>query len=55
MGKQTNRLRRTFTPQFKKDALRAVVEEGKSLTEVTAHLGVTRSRLGGGSVRSTGC
>ena len=37
MGKETTRLRRTFTPQFKKDAVRLVVEEGKSLTEVAAH------------------
>ncbi len=45
MGKQTTRLRRTFTPQFKKDAVRLVTEEGKSLTEVAAHLGIARSLL----------
>jgi transposase-like protein len=39
MGKEATRLRRTFTPQFKKDAVRLVVEKGKSLTEVAAHLG----------------
>src|SRR6185436_13197508 len=43
MAKGTTRLRRTFTPQFKKDAVRLVVEEGKSLTEVSAHLGIARS------------
>jgi transposase len=45
MGKETTRLRRTFTPQFKKDAVRLVVEEGKSLTEVATHLGIARSLL----------
>jgi transposase-like protein len=45
MGKETTRLRRTFTPQFKKDAVRLVVEEGKNLTEVATHLGIARSLL----------
>src|SRR5262245_14763038 len=45
MGKEPTRLRRTFTPQFNKDAVRLVVEEGKSLTEVVAHLGIARSLL----------
>src|SRR2546423_1137863 len=45
MGKETTRLRRTFTPQFKKDAVRLVIEEGKSLTEVATHLGIARSLL----------
>ena len=44
MAKGT-RLRRTFTPQFKKDAVRLVTEEGKSLTEVASHLGIARSLL----------
>ena len=46
MGKETTRLRRTFTPQFKKDALRLVIEEGKSITEVATHLGIARSLPG---------
>src|SRR5262249_5118358 len=45
MGKRTVRLRRTFTPEFKKDAVRLVTEEGKSLTEVATHLGIARSLL----------
>ena len=45
MGKETTGLRRTFTPQFKKDAVRLVVAEGKRLTEVAAHLGIARSLL----------
>ena len=45
MGKATTRLRRTFTPQFKKDAVRLVTAEGKSLTEVATHLGIARSLL----------
>ena len=44
MGKRTTRVRRTFTPQFKKDAVH-LVEEGKSVTEVATHLGVARSLL----------
>jgi transposase-like protein len=35
----------TFSPQFKKDAVRLVTEEGKSLTEVATHLGIARSLL----------
>src|SRR5207245_2983038 len=45
MGKRTIRVRRTFTPQFKQDAVHLVVEEGKSLTEVATHLGIARSLL----------
>ena len=45
MGKRKTRVRRTFTPQFKKDAVHLVVEEGKSLTEVATHLGIARSLL----------
>ena len=45
MAKASTRLRRTFTPQFKKDAVRLVTEEGKSLNEVAAHLGIARSLL----------
>src|SRR3989442_15954815 len=45
MGKRTIGVRRTFTPQFKKDAVHLVVEEGKSLTEVATHLGIARSLL----------
>ena len=45
MGKQPTRVRRTFTPQFKKDAVRLVTEEGKSANEVATHLGIARSLL----------
>lgn len=45
MGKGTTRVRRTFTPQFKKDAVHLVVEDGKSVTEVATHLGIARSLL----------
>ena len=34
MEKEATRARRAFTPQFKRDAVRLVVEEGKSLSEV---------------------
>jgi len=44
MGKPTTRVRRTFTPQFKKDAVR-LVTEGKSVNEVATHLGIARSLL----------
>lgn len=45
MGKQPIRVRRTFTPQFKKDAVRLVTDEGKSVNEVATHLGIARSLL----------
>jgi len=45
MGRQPTRVRRTFTPQFKRDAVRLVVDEGKSITEVATHLGIARSLL----------
>ena len=38
------RVRRTFTPQFKKDAV-AMVCSGKTVTEVSNSLGVARSLL----------
>jgi transposase len=38
------RVRRTFTPQFKRDAVR-LVEEGKTVSEVARDLGVARSLL----------
>ena len=45
MGKnKTTRVRRTFTPQFKRDAVK-LVNEGKSVTEVARNLGVARSLL----------
>jgi transposase len=45
MGKETTRIRRTFTPQFKRDAVRLVTAEGKSVNEVATHLGIARSLL----------
>jgi transposase len=45
MGRAPTRVRRTFTPQFKRDAVRLVVDEGKSITEVATHLGIARSLL----------
>jgi transposase len=42
--KETTRVRRTFTPQFKQDAV-ALVQRGKSVTEVARGLGVARSLL----------
>ena len=45
MGQDATRLRRTFTPQFKKDAVRLVVEEGKSLTEAAADIGIAPLRV----------
>jgi transposase len=38
------RVRRTFTPQFKKDAV-AMVRRGKTLAEVASSLGITRGLL----------
>ncbi len=42
--KETTRVRRTFTPQFKQDAV-ALVQRGKSVTEVARGLGIARSLL----------
>jgi transposase len=45
MPKKTpTRVRRSFTPEFKRDAVR-LVREGKSLTEVAQNLGIARSLL----------
>ena len=41
---KTTRVRRTFTPQFKQDAV-ALVQRGKSVTEVARGLGIARSLL----------
>jgi len=42
--RKTARVRRTFTPQFKKDAL-SLVNRGRSITEVARDLGIARSLL----------
>ena len=42
--RKSARVRRTFTPQFKKDAV-AMVRSGKTVTEVSNSLGVARSLL----------
>jgi transposase len=44
MAKKTLRIRRAFTPQFKKDAV-ALVEAGQSVNAVAHGLGIARSLL----------
>jgi transposase len=44
MAKKTLRIRRAFTPQFKKDAV-ALVEGGRSVNAVSHDLGIARSLL----------
>jgi len=44
MAKKTTRVRRSFTPQFKKDAV-ALVRDGRSVTAVAHDLGIARSLL----------
>ena len=39
------RVRRTFTPQFKRDAVALVRREGKTVSEVARNLGIARSLL----------
>jgi transposase len=39
------RVRRTFTPEFKRDAVRLVVSEKKTVSEVARNLGIARSLL----------
>ena len=41
---KTTRVRRSFTPEFKRDAMR-LVKQGKSVTEVARDLGIARSLL----------
>lgn len=42
--KKPTRVRRAFTPEFKRDAVR-LVQQGKTLTEVAQNLGIARSLL----------
>ena len=45
MGKkETTRVRRIFTPKFKRDAVK-LVREGKTVSEVARDLGIARSLL----------
>lgn len=44
MARKPSRIRRTFTPQFKKDAV-ALVHAGRSVNEVAHDLGIARSLL----------
>ena len=44
MGSKSSRIRRTFTPRFKRDAVR-LLDEGKTATEVARDLGIARSLL----------
>ena len=41
---RNDRIRRTFTPQFKKDAV-ALLKEGRSASDVARSLGIARSLL----------
>jgi transposase len=43
--KKPRRKRRRFTPEFKADAVRLVLEEGKSVTEVANDLDLVRTAL----------
>ena len=44
MEKKTTRVRRSFTPEFKRDAVR-LLRGGRSVTDVSESLGVARSLL----------
>lgn len=44
MAKPTTRIRRSFTPQFKQDAV-ALVRAGRNVTAVAHDLGIARSLL----------
>jgi transposase len=44
MEKKTTRVRRNFTPEFKKDAVR-LLRSGRTVTDVAGSLGVARSLL----------
>lgn len=45
MKKEPTRIRRTFTPEFKRDAVHLVTAEGRSVNEVAMNLGIARSLL----------
>jgi transposase len=44
MGKKTTRVRRNFTSEFKRDAVR-LLRGGRSVTDVAQSLGIARSLL----------
>ncbi len=44
MGKKTTRVRRNFTPEFKRDAVR-LLRGGRCVTDVAQSLGIARSLL----------
>jgi len=44
MARKPTRIRRTFTPQFKRDAV-ALVQGGRSVNEIAHDLGIARSLL----------
>ena len=44
MARKPTRIRRTFTPQFKRDAV-ALVQGGRTVNEVAHDLGIARSLL----------
>jgi transposase len=46
-SKQPPRQRRSFTPEFKAEAVRLVLEEQKSVSQVSKDLDLTPSSLGG--------
>ena len=46
-GKKERRARRSFTDEFKAGAVRLVIDEGKSISEIARRLDLTASALGG--------
>ena len=45
-SKKSTRRRRSFTPEFKAEAVRLVLDEGKSVSQVAKDLDLTMSSLG---------
>lgn len=45
--RKKQRSRRSFTPEFKEGAVRLVLDEGKTITQVARDLDLTPSALGG--------
>ena len=45
-SKRSQRKRRSFTPEFKAEAVRLVIEDGRTVTSVAADLDLTASALG---------
>ena len=52
MEQKPTRTRRSFTDEFKRDAVSMVLDEGNKIVDVAERLGVGEGMLGAGSARN---